>query len=210
MYFPQETAGFTDNDFGIPIVLAQDLNTTDNRLMKAQTNALTALSRYKTMPILFDATPRPKLTEMLRTCMTCASLLGIKHFGFSNGDCWFTKNPMDYTVDGGDNVVGFRRTEIPSREICGGVDAYIFPVETWRRIYEATMPEGGMYVGGTHIDWWLTRWAQKNRCYTEVIGALEHYSHERSATSKGESPEGQHNLRVYNAWANKHGVSTSP
>lgn len=175
------------------------INTEDDRLRIAQTNALRALTQFGCNPIIFNGRPRPFLGDMLKAARGLAGKA--PSFGWINSDCEIQLNP--YFIGDKERVVGLRRVETADSSICGGVDGYIFPCELWDAVYAPDIPK--MYVGGTHVDWWITRMAQKIGAYREYV-ALLHRSHHRIETSAGLSPEGQHNIREFNAWADRNGV----
>ena len=98
------------------------------------------------------------------------------------------------------------RVESDGSGVCLGVDGYIFPCALWDRLYLPDTPE--MFCGGTHVDWWLSRLAQKHHAYQAVV-CLRHLSHPKSAASAGADLYGEHNLREFAAWAERNEVSTA-
>lgn len=123
-------------------------------------------------------------------------------FVWCNSDVVLRRNP--YEVDDGRRVHGFHRTELPSGEVCGGVDMYLIPRAIWDEWLSGDSPD--LWCGATHIDWWLTNAACLRRCYESHAGFIDHLSHETSGASK--SPANcyyRHNIRAYNKWARRHG-----
>lgn len=174
------------------------INEKDQRLVLAQGSCLSTLLHFGQVPVIFNGTPRPFLGDMLLEARRLSK--DNKFFGWVNSDCVFLAHPEMIAFHG--HVVGIQRHESNGSR-CDGVDAYIFDCEVWDNLYAKDIPQ--MYVGGTHVDWWITRLAQKHNLYLENR-SLFHRSHPRSETSAGLSPEGQHNIREFNAWADRNGV----
>lgn len=176
------------------------LNRADPRLVSQQNNMALRLLAQGHGLVLFEGDRRPLLTDML---LKARELAGEEaFFAWINSDCL----PMvDFDIAARPGyVTGFKRIESVDGSVCGGVDAYVIACEVWDRLYKPDLPQ--MYVGGTHVDWWLTRLAQKHKVYQEQVG-LWHESHEKSATSWGRDQWGEHNLKEYGAWAERNGVS---
>jgi hypothetical protein len=180
------------------------INDGDARTTVAQGMMMRSVLGLGLEPVIFEGFPRPLLSEMLtktRAISTAPAFLWV------NSDCVFSpvlvRSTLDRMIEA-DCVWGFRRVESDGSGICGGVDAYLFPMHLWDSIYADDVPK--MYVGGTHVDWWLTRAAQKAERYREAV-MLIHESHARSETSKGTDVSGQQNLINYNSWADRHSIS---
>lgn len=150
-------------------------------------------------PMIFNGTPRPLLNEMLEATRALSPNGG--WFAWLNSDCEIADWPQPLP----DRVIGLHRVESDGSGVCGGVDGYIIPCALWDKHYAPDLPR--MYVGGTHVDWWLSRLAQARNCYQAIV-ALRHISHPKSATSAGQSREGAHNLEEFASWAARNGIST--
>lgn len=124
-------------------------------------------------------------------------------FVWCNSDVVLKRDPFE--VDDGVRVQGFHRTEIPSGNICGGVDMYLIPCRVWDNWLKDDAPT--MRCGATHIDWWLTNTCSLRRCYESHSGFIDHVSHEPSGASKSsKNNDYQFNIRSYNKWAKKNGI----
>ena len=120
-----------------------------------------------------------------------------------NSDVILKRNP--YEVEDGERIHGFHRTEIPSGEICGGVDMYLIPCHVWDDWLAADAPD--LWCGATHIDWWLTRTARLRGIYEAHEGFITHLTHPPSGASKGaDNIYYRHNIAAYNTWAQAAGV----
>ena len=67
--------------------------------------------------------------------------------------CYSDAKP--FTIADRAKVHGFHRREIPSGEVCGGVDMYLIPNVIWDNYLSRDIPD--LWCGGSHVDWWLTR-----------------------------------------------------
>lgn len=144
-------------------------------------------------------TPRPFFNKMLEE----ASQGEGEWFGWINGDCQLLTSPSEIDLSEVD-VYGLRRIELGVGEQCGGVDGYLIRKEFWKTFLSQDAPE--LYVGATHIDWWITRATQKYGRYAEGFW-LAHIPHEKTDASSGVDEIGKHNLREYKSWANRHKIS---
>jgi hypothetical protein len=124
-------------------------------------------------------------------------------FGWINGDCQLLTKPSEIDLSDVD-VYGLRRIELGTGEQCGGVDGYLIRKEFWESTLSKDIPE--LYVGATHVDWWLTRATQKYGRYKEGFW-LAHIPHEKTESSIGNDEFGKNNLREFKSWANRHKVS---
>ena len=176
------------------------INSADKRLVSQQNNMALRLLAQGHSLVIFSGDQHPLLTDMLRKCRELAG--AEQFFAFINSDCLPCVD-FDLSARPG-YVTGFKRIESIDGTVCGGVDAYVFACEAWDKLYAPDLPQ--MYVGGTHVDWWLSRLAQKHGCYQEQVG-LWHESHEKSASSRGQDERGEHNLKEYGAWAERNGVA---
>ena len=174
--------------------------TTSERLRKAQAHLRESVLRLGLEPVLFPAGPSlVKFREILQFARDRANA---ESFVWCNSDVTLRRNPFE--IDDGRHVQGFHRTEIPSGSICGGVDMYLIPCRLWDDWIRDDSPD--MWCGATHIDWWLSRTAQKKGIYRAHEGFIDHLTHPTSDSSKlSTDPYYQHNIQAYNEWAEKCG-----
>ena len=177
------------------ITAIQDSN--DSRIVLAQRLCLASLSRFELNIITIPGNPRPLFNKMLEQ----ASKSG-EWFGWVNSDCQLLLSP-DHIIANKYDVIGLRRIEIGTGEKCGGVDGYFIKKSFWDLLAKDA-PD--MYVGGTHIDWWITRATQKFGKYTEGF-YLAHIPHQRTEASCGIDNYGKWNLQKYNEWSDRNRVS---
>lgn len=175
------------------------VNNNDFRTQTAQHAMILSLFDHGLEPVIFNGTPRPLLSEMLQTARRLSP--GDGFFGWVNSDCSIIRWPQPDPA----HVIGLHRVETGNNSVCLGVDGYIFPCQLWDGIYATDCPE--LYVGATHVDWWLTRLAEKHGIYKSMTGLL-HPSHERTTASKGLDQWGRHNLIEFAAWAKQNGIET--
>lgn len=171
----------------------------DERIERSQQELVASCLQHQIKPILCVDYDLPKFADILRTARRWASQDG--WMAYVNSDCVLVNDPWKTISQR--TVHGFRRTEKPSGELCLGVDMYIIPVEIWDQYLSKDIPD--MYIGVTHIDWWLTRACQKISRYTQIDGLITHESHPKVS---GEThPKASHNIMEYNKWADRNGVS---
>lgn len=128
-------------------------------------------------------------------------------FVWCNSDVVLTKNPFD--VPNPSQVYGFHRREVPSGEICGGVDMYYIPVKWWDEYLSIDIPR--LYLGASYVDWWISRAMQKVEAYENLTGYIDHVTHPQSeAAGSDANPYYQKNFRAYNAWAKRNGLDPIP
>lgn len=182
------------------------LNRNDPRLDEAQTRMVETVFRMGHRLAIFEGegARRPLLSEMLKA--TRALTGRDQHFGWINSDCIPLPSFHAAEAQAGFGVCGIHRIEAGTKQICGGVDAYVFNVGAWDKYYAPDIPE--MFVGATMVDWWLTRLAQKYRIYRSFNGLI-HLSHPRTPASRGEDAFGQANIRAFTAWAIRHNIETT-
>ena len=125
-------------------------------------------------------------------------------FVWCNSDVILRRDPFE--ICDRTKVHGFHRTEIPSGEICGGVDMYLIPHRIWDEVLSRDIPE--LWCGAAAVDWWLTRICQKSGIYESHEGYIDHPSHGRSAASAGGDRYFKENIRAYNEWARRHQLGT--
>jgi hypothetical protein len=183
-------------------IITAFLNAGDVRVNFAQSLFLSSISRFPEIrPIIIPGHPRPRFNEMLAT----ARLGGVgDYFGWINSDCQLLLSPRVIIFENQElDVIGLRRIEIATGEKCGGVDGYLVKKD----FYDKHLANGpSLWVGATHIDWWVTRAAQKAGKYGEGF-FLAHIPHEKTNASAGIDEIGQENIRAYNDWADKNGIS---
>lgn len=175
------------------------VNNNDGRCQRAQRAMIESLLRHRIDPVIVNGTPRPLLTDMLRLARSLSLASGA--FMWINSDCAIMAMPPGPY----EGVHGMHRVE-DDGSVCLGVDAYIFSCAAWDKYYAPDLPS--MYVGGTHVDWWITRNAQKHGIYAAHIN-LRHPSHAKSDASAGLDEYGRHNLLHFTEWANRNAVSTA-
>jgi hypothetical protein len=128
-------------------------------------------------------------------------------FVWCNSDVVLTKNPFE--VPDPQQVYGFYRQEVPSGEICGGVDMYYITVKWWDEYLAKDVPK--LYLGASYVDWWISRAMQKAGVYENLIGYIDHITHTQSdAAGSDANPYYQKNFRAYNAWAKRNGLEPIP
>ena len=172
----------------------------DERVNYAKALCQSSIKRFYGIELVeIPGTPRPFFNDMLQK----ASEGDGDYFGWINGDCQLLINPISLIGMQAD-VFGMRRIELGTGEKCGGVDGYIIKKSFWNDVLSKDQPR--MYVGGTHVDWWITRATQKFGKYDEGF-YLAHIPHERTAASIGTDDYGKNNLDQYNAWADRNGIS---
>lgn len=183
-------------------IITAFMNMGDSRTILAQNLFLSSISRFQEIrPIIIPGQPRPRFNEMLAIARMGGSW---EWFGWINSDCQLLISAANIVLENKSlDVIGLRRVEIGTGDKCGGVDGYFIKKE----FYDKHLAEGpNLWVGATHIDWWLTRAAQKFGKYAEGF-FLAHIPHEKSKASAGVDEIGQENLRAYNEWADRNGAS---
>lgn len=172
------------------------------RLERAQVLLKESVLALGLKPVCFECGPAMvKFADVLRFAREHA--MG-NSFVWCNSDLILRRNP--YEVDDGKCVHGFRRTEIPSGQICGGVDMYLIPCKLWDDCLSQDAPD--LWCGATHIDWWLTNAPALRRCYRAHNGYIDHVSHQSTGASKSrQNSFYRHNVREYNRWARRAGAS---
>lgn len=124
-------------------------------------------------------------------------------FIWCNTDVILTKDPfegLDSTIN-----YGFHRIERPSGIVNYGVDMYRINNDFYDDIMQHDIPD--IVMGGDRVDWYLSRCLQKYSIYENLTGYIDHPSHERTPTSAGSDERGKHNIKEYNEWADRHGIS---
>ena len=174
------------------------------RLKGAQEKLLESVEALGLEPVLYPAGPEMvKFVDILRFARERAKG---GSFVWCNSDVTLVRNPYEVLKagDDGETVHGFHRTEVPSGEICGGVDMYLIPCKAWDEWLGVNPPD--LWCGATHVDWWLTRAAALRGCYQSHFGYIDHLTHPESPASKGGNALYRHNIREYNKWARLSGA----
>jgi hypothetical protein len=182
----------------IPVVVAV-MPPGDARLQLAQLLCMASLERCCLEVIEVPGDPRPRFGDLLRAARTHAE----EWLAWINSDCQLLL-PLSAMDCSAIDVLGMRRVEVGPGTICGGVDGYLIRSTFWDAVLSRDVPE--LWTGGTHVDWWLTRAAQKYGRYAESV-CLAHLPHDRTLTSQGIDESGRENIANYEAWADRHGVS---
>ena len=175
------------------------------RLAGAQARLEESISSYGLTPLRYpagrDLVPiGDVLAEARRRTMGPA-------FVWCNSDVLLTKNPFE--VPDPQQVYGFYRREVPSGEICGGVDMYFIPVKWWDEYLAKDVPK--LYLGASYVDWWISRAMQKEGAYENLVGYIDHVTHLQSeAAGSDANPYYQKNFRAYNTWAKRNGLERIP
>lgn len=169
-----------------------------DRLREAQERLRESIVAMGLAPSLFPAGPgMVKFADVLGFARKQARGAS---FVWCNSDVTLTQDP--FALEDERTVRGFHRREVPSGEICGGVDMYLIPNSFWDEVLSKDLPD--LWCGATHVDWWLTRAAALAGRYTSHFGFIDHVSHPESQASKaGVNPFYRHNVREYNKWARK-------
>jgi len=124
-------------------------------------------------------------------------------FVWCNSDVILTKNPYD-VIDPG-KTYGFHRREIPSEKTNLGVDMFHIPNQVWDDILSKNFPP--LLIGASYVDRWIPRYLEKVGRYENLEGYIDHPSHPVSSASGADAdPDYQHNFRIYNKWAARHGM----
>lgn len=172
----------------------------DQRIVYSEELCRSSIKRFPEIELLeVRGSPRPFFNQMLAE----ASKGDGEWFGWINGDCQLLTKPSQIDLSEVD-VYGLRRIELGIGEQCGGVDGYIIRKSFWESTLSKDMPN--LHVGATHVDWWITRATQKFGRYAEGFW-LAHVPHEKTQASCGTDECGLHNLREYEAWADRNEVS---
>ena len=169
------------------------------RLQAAQEKLLESIHVLGMEPVLFPA--GPEMVKFVDILCFARERAKSGSFVWCNSDVTLVRNPYDVLAEGDDGVKvhGFHRKEVPSGEVCGGVDMYLIPCAAWDEWLGVNPPD--LWCGATHIDWWLTRAAELKGAYKSHHGYIDHLSHPASPASKQYSdPHYLHNIKEYNRW----------
>ena len=175
------------------------------RLAEAQIRLRDSIERFGLDP--FPVRGGARLDLLGDVCRAVRRVATGGAFVWCNSDVVLTRNPFNVPDDG--KVYGFHRREVPSGEICHGVDMYYIPVECWDRWLSKDVPD--LHIGASYVDWWISRAMQKVGAYENLTGYIDHHSHPQSrAAADDASPYYQRNFRAFNDWARRNGLDTIP
>lgn len=176
-------------------------NAKNPRLRKAQAILEESISAFGLTPFRFEVGADLVLFgDLLKSARAHCSGDG---FVWCNSDVILTRSPYD--ISDSRRVYGFHRREVPSGEICGGVDMYYIPVKWWDEYLSRDVPK--LYLGASYVDWWLSRAMAGKGAYKNLTGYIDHVTHPRSgAAADDANPYYQKNFRAYNAWAKRNGA----
>ena len=180
-------------------------NPRSQRLASAQAQLEESIVSFGLTPLRFPA--GPALIPIGDVLAEARQQTSGEAFVWCNSDVVLRQNPFD--VSNPAQVYGFYRREVPSGEICGGVDMYYIPVKWWDDYLSHDIPR--LYLGASYVDWWISRAMQKVGAYENLTGYIDHVTHPQSeAAGSDANPYYQKNFRAYNAWAKRNGLAPIP
>ncbi len=175
------------------------------RLYKAQEQLEESIAHFSLDPLPYPA--GRKLVPIGHLLSKARESTTGRAFVWCNSDVTLTRNPFE--VPNPNQVYGFHRREIPSGEICLGVDMFYIPISIWDTILSKDIPQ--LFLGASYVDWWIPRLMESLGTYENLTGYLDHLSHPLSSASANESNHYyQCNFNAYNRWAKRHALSTIP
>lgn len=176
-------------------------NPRSRRLLDAQTALEESILNHDLVPLKIPAgRDLVQLGNVLQ--MARDSSVG-DGFIWCNSDVILTRNPYD--LPDLSKAYGFHRRETPSGEINLGVDMFYIPNKVWDNILSKDFPP--LLIGASYVDRWIPRYLSKVDRYENLEGYIDHPSHPVSAASGSDAnPHYQHNFRIYNKWAKRHGM----
>ena len=183
------------------------VNCPSQRLEEAQNRFLKSCLNFDYIPVFYTdihfPEQRPKMNELISYAVANCREKDVDWLVWVNSDCEIVKNIEDAFVDG--LCIAFYRTEKPDNKYCQGIDMFAIHKSLWDDLIK-DMPD--MYVGATHIDWWLARYFQKKKKMREVYDYLLHYSHEKTKEAHAFSGDeiSQHNIDNFIDWAKRNNV----
>ena len=175
------------------------------RLLRAQKELEKSISFLHLDPLPYPAgkklVPLGNLLERARKMATGKAIVWV------NSDVILTKDPFD--VPNPDQVYGFQRRELPSLEICCGVDMFYIPIALWDNLLCQDIPK--LFLGASYVDRWIPSFMEHVGAYENLIGYIDHHSHPQSAAS-GKDSNGyyQSNFNSFNRWARRQGMEPIP
>ena len=177
----------------------------NRRLVEAQAELEESIRHYGHEPLGFPSGKSLQIFgEVLAHARACSRG---DAFVWCNTDVKLVRDPCD--VPDAQSVFGFRRTEVPSGEICLGVDMYYIPTALWDSYLAGDIPR--LYLGASYVDRWMEVSVRSVACYRDLDGYIEHKTHERSdASGSDRNKYYQRNFRSFNAWAKRRGFDPIP
>lgn len=112
-------------------------NPRSQRLAFAQAQLEESIVSFGLTPLRFPA--GPDLIPIGNVLAEARRQTSGAAFVCCNSDVVLTQNPFD--VPDPEKVYGFYRREVPSGEICGGVDMYYIPVKWWDEYLAKDVPK---------------------------------------------------------------------
>ena len=183
------------------------VNSPRERLEKAQIKFLKSCLYFQYIPVFYTdihiPEQRPKMNELIEYAIANCKEKKSDWLIWANSDCEIVKDITPLFKEG--IAIGFHRTEIPSKQYCAGMDMFAIHSSLWDGLTK-DMPD--MYVGATHIDWWLARYFQKLGVLGYTFDYLCHDSHEQSKEGNQYSGDkiSQHNIDNFIAWAKRNNI----
>lgn len=207
----------------------------DPRLVKAQEHFLSGVYHHRLQPLLYTTTPgtRPwfgKVLEFIRNnnqdgewIIWCNSDCFLHHSKLGIPDHFLEKSLLLDIINSDKNIChGFHRQEWdlththptkdnkpsyqPTNRFCDGVDLYAIPIKLWDDYLSKDIPQ--LYIGATHIDWWITRACEKINVYKghKIPFFLNHLSHDQVHGPNTQSEVSLTNIKNFNEWADRNKV----
>jgi len=192
---PQKVVAYVRIDAQAPPRLAQAQDTLDKSIRLLGLNPLPYAAGRKLV----------RLGDVLSSARIACS---DKAFVWCNSDLIIKRDPFE--VPDPSKVYGFHRRELPSKEVnLGGVDMYYIPLKWWDDYLSRDIPS--LYIGAGYVDRWITRAMQKVGAYENLVGYLDHVTHETSGASGSDRNKYyQSNFRAYNRWAKRNCLDPIP
>lgn len=175
------------------------------RLLHAQKELEKSISHFNLDPLPYSA--GAGLIPIGNLLLKARKMAAGKAMVWCNTDVVLTRDPFD--VPNPDQVYGFYRREIPSGEICPGMDMYYFPLKEWDQVISKDIPK--LFIGASYVDRWIPSLMQHLGRYENLTGYIDHVSHPTSAASGKDSDRYyQSNFNAYNQWARRQGLAIIP
>ena len=177
----------------------------NSRLVEAQGELEKSIRHFGHQPLEFPS--GKALKSFGKVLQYARSHASGNSFVWCNTDVKLVRDP--FGVPDPDCVYGFRRTEVPSGEICPGVDMYHIPCALWDNYLAEDIP--CLYLGASYVDRWLEVSVKARAPYKNLDGYIEHVTHERSGASGSDGNKYyQKNFRNFNKWARGRGFDHIP
>lgn len=177
-----------------------------SRLVQAQAKLLASIRSLGLEAYPFQA--GPELVALGKVLARARAACSAEAFVWCNSDLILTRDPFE--VPEPSQVYGFHRRELPSNEInMGGVDMYYIPLSWWDDYLSRDIPP--LYIGAGYVDRWISRAMQKVGAYENLVGYIDHPTHETSGASGSDRNKYyQSNFRAYNRWAKRNCLDPIP